>query len=56
MTCWFMETLEDEWYVVIKAYKLTIFQCIIIYCTLIPRHCPYVTFVVAGGGGERTWE
>ena len=48
--CWFMEALEDEWNVVIKAYKFTIFQCIIIHCTLIPRLCPYMTFVVAEGG------
>ena len=33
-----MKTLDDEWYVVIKAYKLTVFEilrnffCIVIYC------------------------
>jgi len=33
-----MKTLEDEWYAVIEAYKLTCFEilrdffCIVIYC------------------------
>jgi len=27
-----METLEDEWYIVIKAYKYTIFVLSCIYC------------------------
>jgi len=38
-----MKTLKDEWYIVINAYKFTVFEilrdfCIIIYCvsTLYP--------------------
>ena len=29
-----LKTLEDEWYVVIKAYKLTVFE-IFLYCHIL---------------------
>ena len=38
-----MESLEDEWYTVIKAYKFTIFESVIIYC------------VSGAQAGERKW-